>query len=464
MLDLVNTVPDISSGTMNSLEKNDVSSSEIVVIRAKPKKVFKPKARINRIPQTLLDDPILQKAIDRLPSNYNFEIHKTIWRIMEIKAKRVALQLPEGLLMYALVISDIIERFTEADTIIMGDVTYGACCVDDYTAKALGADLMVHYGHSCLIPIDQTNEIKVLYVFVDIKIDPLHFLDSVKLNFKPEDGQIALVSTIQFVTTLQAASAELKASGYDIIVPQSKPLSPGEILGCTSPQLPDSTKKIIYLGDGRFHLESIMIANPHIKAYKYDPYEKKFTIEEYDHVSMQQIRFSQIQTAKKAKKIGIILGTLGRQGSRRVHSFLQKRLQKKGLDTTTILLSEIFPQKLELFKDIDAFVQIACPRLSIDWGSAFSKPLLNPYELSVVLDDIEWTPHNSSPKNNAYPMDFYATGSLGPWTPNFKPPAIGECENKPSAACCGRCTRAELEKDGNDAVKASAIADILDFK
>ena len=41
-------------------------------------------------------------------------------------------------------------RFTDADTLIMGDVTYGACCIDDYTAKALGADLMVHYGHSCL--------------------------------------------------------------------------------------------------------------------------------------------------------------------------------------------------------------------------------------------------------------------------------------------------------------------------
>lgn len=42
------------------------------------------------------------------------------------------------------------DRFTTADTVIMGDVTYGACCVDDFTARALGADLMVHYGHSCL--------------------------------------------------------------------------------------------------------------------------------------------------------------------------------------------------------------------------------------------------------------------------------------------------------------------------
>jgi hypothetical protein len=43
-------------------------------------------------------------------------------------------------------------RFTEALTVIMGDITYGACCVDDYTAVALGCDMLVHYGHSCLGP------------------------------------------------------------------------------------------------------------------------------------------------------------------------------------------------------------------------------------------------------------------------------------------------------------------------
>ncbi|XP_023305194.1 2-(3-amino-3-carboxypropyl)histidine synthase subunit 1 [Lucilia cuprina] len=467
MLDIVQPNAAINSAQpLTNDASTPITSTEVVVVRAKPKKVFKPKARLNRIPQSLLDDPQLQKAIERLPSNYNFEIHKTIWRIKEMKAKRVALQLPEGLLMYAMVISDIIERFTEADTVIMGDVTYGACCVDDYTAKALGAELLVHYGHSCLIPVDQTEGIKVLYIFVDIKIDPLHFLDSVKLNFKPEDGQMALVSTIQFVTTLQAASMELKSAGYDVIVPQAKPLSPGEILGCTSPTLPETTKLIIYLGDGRFHLESAMIANPKLKAYKYDPYEKKFTIEEYDHLTMQSMRYGEIEKAMKAKKIGIILGTLGRQGSSRVHKFLEKRIRAKGYDSTTILLSEIFPQKLALFDDIDAFVQIACPRLSIDWGSAFAKPLLNPYELSVVLGDVEYTPHNSAPKQDSYPMDFYASGSLGPWTPNFKPPALGECENKPSADCCGRCTRAELEKDdeGKVVTKVVDIDDLLDFK
>lgn len=64
----------------------------------------------------------------------------------------------------------------------MGDVTYGACCIDDFSAAALGAQLLVHYGHSCLVPVDFTS-IPCLYVFVDIAIDVDHLVDTIRLNF-----------------------------------------------------------------------------------------------------------------------------------------------------------------------------------------------------------------------------------------------------------------------------------------
>lgn len=72
----------------------------VVVVRAKPegqRKTFKPNIRaVNKIPQELLNDPLLNRACEALPQNYNFEIHKTIWRIRSLAAKRVALQMPEG--------------------------------------------------------------------------------------------------------------------------------------------------------------------------------------------------------------------------------------------------------------------------------------------------------------------------------------------------------------------------------
>jgi diphthamide biosynthesis enzyme Dph1/Dph2 domain len=56
------------------------------------------------------------------------------------------LQFPEGLMLYACIISDIIEHFTGSECIIMGDATYGACCIDDLSASTLGADFIIHYG------------------------------------------------------------------------------------------------------------------------------------------------------------------------------------------------------------------------------------------------------------------------------------------------------------------------------
>lgn len=192
------------------------------------------------IPQHILDNPELKKALSILPSNYNFEIPKTIWRIIDSGYKRVALQFPEGLQMYACVISDILKKFCEPtleDILIMGDVTYGACCIDDFTAKALDCDFIVHYGHSCLVPLSQTT-ISTLYVFVDIAIDVNHFVESMKLTFPDKSKKVALVGTIQFVKSLQLAADQLNMYfETPVTIPQEKPLSPGEILGCTSPKL-----------------------------------------------------------------------------------------------------------------------------------------------------------------------------------------------------------------------------------
>ena len=64
----------------------------------------------NQIPQDILNDAQLNAAIKQLPSNYSFEIHKTIHHVRKNQAKMVALQMPEGLQMFACTIADIIER------------------------------------------------------------------------------------------------------------------------------------------------------------------------------------------------------------------------------------------------------------------------------------------------------------------------------------------------------------------
>lgn len=44
----------------------------------------------------------------------------------------------------------------------------------------------------------------MLYVFVDIKIDIVHFIETVKHNFSPA-SKLVLVSTVQFISSIQVS-------------------------------------------------------------------------------------------------------------------------------------------------------------------------------------------------------------------------------------------------------------------
>ena len=352
------------------------------------------------------------------------------------------------------------------------------------------------------VPVDQTM-IRTLYVFVEIHVDTEHLINTIRLNLPsiqglfqrsvltapdhrsanaavevevapddtPKPTHLALVGTIQFVAAIQAIRESLttdrgdetrlaiaasneasetqalpaSASGaYTITVPQIKPLSPGEILGCTSPTLPSDVDAVLYVGDGRFHLESSMIANPAVPAFRYDPNTKRLQRELYDHASMRRLRKKAIgeaqatlqQGATAAASWGLVLGTLGRQGSTQVLEYLGTTLRERdaNIPQVPILLSELSPQKAQLFgPHLSVLVQTSCPRLSIDWGSAFPKPLLSPYEAAAAMGRAPlWTDasedlgmirfpgarHDTDQTERTdYPMDFYANASLGPWTP-----------------------------------------------
>lgn len=132
-----------------------------------------------------------------------------------------------------------------------------------------------------------------------------------------------------------------------------------------------------------------------------------------DHAQMHQIRQTAIRNAQgnHIKTFGIILGTLGRQGNPSIVHRLQDSLRKANKRYFLLLLSEITPGKLQLLdKSVDAWVQVACPRLSVDWGhhlSATNKAVLTPYELMVCLEETEY--------KAKYPMDYYSQDG-GPWS------------------------------------------------
>lgn len=102
-----------------------------------------------------------------------------------------------------------------------------------------------------------------------------------------------------------------------------------------------------------------MISNPNLTAYRYDPYEKKITIEKYDHELMKKNRKAAMDKAKSANSFGILFGTLGRQGSPDVLDTLTNRLKALNKEYVVIMTPEIIPNDLKNIKDIDAFIQVS---------------------------------------------------------------------------------------------------------
>jgi 2-(3-amino-3-carboxypropyl)histidine synthase len=408
-----------------------VSGDTSSAAKKQPRRIIRRRrARDQQAPEEDAIDPVLlQKLLTEsaLPTAYSFEIPKTIARIQKLQLEKphIALQMPEGLLMYATVLADLYQRVIPALQVsVLGDVTYGACCVDDLGAAALGAHLLVHFGHSCLVPMQHTV-IPCLYIFTEIQMDIHHLVECLHATLEKETVKkphVYLLGTIQFRHAFVQALGMLQAKGYDVSIPQAKPLSPGEVLGCTSPSLhahetsgyAESDAIVCFVADGRFHLESTLISNPHIRTfYRYDPYGKSLTIEEYAHEEMKGLRQKAVLAGgtASAKTFGILMGTLGRQGNPAIVQRIQKALREAGKRHFLVLLSEISPAKLALLNAndrVDCWVQVACPRLSVDWGHFLShKPVLSPYELFCALEQTAW--------RDVYPMDYYSYAG-GPWS------------------------------------------------
>ena len=81
---------------------------------------------------------------------FDFEEERIKQEIARLNAKRVLLQLPEGLKPEAPRLAKIVEK-AGALPIVSADPCYGACDLATSEAEDLGVDLVLHFGHAKLL-------------------------------------------------------------------------------------------------------------------------------------------------------------------------------------------------------------------------------------------------------------------------------------------------------------------------
>ena len=319
---------------------------------------------------------------------FDFEEDRIKQEIIKLSAKRVLLQMPEGLKPEAPKIAKIVEK-TGALAIISADPCYGACDIAVTEAEGLGVDLIVHFGHAKMV---KHEPIPTIYVearataAVDLAVEQA-------LPLLKDYTTVGLATSVQHLQMLNQAREILIRAGKIVLVGDSGQMGyAGQVTGCNysnAKSIAGEVEAFLFVGGGMFHALGIALgtSKPTIAA---DPYDNRAYLIKTQAQKILQQRFAIIQEAKNAKKFGIFVGL--KPGQKHLDNALRMKelAEKHGKVAYLLAAREINPETLLEFPSIDAYVNTACPRVSLEATAKFQKPVLTVNEFMVVCGESSW--------------------------------------------------------------------------
>ncbi len=319
---------------------------------------------------------------------FDFEEQRIKQEIQKLGAKRVLLQMPQGLKPQATTIAKIVEA-CGAVAVISADPCYGACDIAVCEAEELGADLIVHFGHTKMV---QQQRIPTLYVETRANVS----VGAAVVQALPLlNGytRIGLASSVQHLETLKQVKQILAGVGKSVVIGNAGQLEyAGQVTGCNYSNVKtvaDQVDVFLFIGGGMFHALGIALgtSKPTIIA---DPYDNRaYSITDQAQRLIKQ-RFASIKEAANARTFGVLVGL--KPGQKHIDNALRVKVlaKKNGREAFVLAGRELTPEVLLEFPSIDAFVNTACPRISIDTPGKFQKPILTVNEFMVICGEDSW--------------------------------------------------------------------------
>ena len=316
----------------------------------------------------------------------NFELDKLERELRKRKPKKVLVQLAEGIKQNATEIAEVFERLG-IQVIFSGETAWGGCSIALQEAEALKVDLIVHFGHAKFINI----KFPVLYIEVrdELNLEPIL---KKSLSHLKKFKKLGLSYSVQHRHDIPKVKKFFESHGKKIILSKKMGFAAydGHVVGCEYTGLKAIQKNVdafVILGN-RFHSigAAIAVEKPVILL---DVYNDEVANTEGVRDKILKQRAVSIQRLRDAKNVGIIIEI--KPGQRFGNpKYLVDELKKKGKNPVVITMNEVTPEKITNFYYIDAFVELACPRIAVDDFAKYSKPILTFREALVALDIKSW--------------------------------------------------------------------------
>ncbi|XP_076577521.1 2-(3-amino-3-carboxypropyl)histidine synthase subunit 2 [Chaetodon auriga] len=343
-----------------------------------------------------------------------YQIKKTCDFISERQFEKVALQFPDELLVDSVAVAVEIERHSNAKPFILGDTSYGSCCVDEVAAEHVGADCIVHYGSACLSP---SKRLPLMYVFERRPVDLEKCASSFRELYPDTQSHIILLYDVNYVhaindlhTLLSPEYPNLVTS--ELVVEGEQCYSQGWIKRrhndtCVSERelicqfgRQFSLKSgssitdygMFYVGQEGATLRNFMMTWNRCSFCSFDPKTMTGRTESVSINRTLMKRYYAIERAKDANVVGILVGTLGVADYLAIIQQLKETIHRAGKKSYMFAMGKLNVPKLANFLEIDIFVLIACPENSLLDSSEFYKPVVTPFEMEVACNKKrEWS-------------------------------------------------------------------------
>lgn len=310
---------------------------------------------------------------------FDFDLERVFKIIRDKNCKRIGLQFPEGLKRQAINIARKIEEKTGASVIISGNPCFGACDID--TILASRVDILFHFGHAAMGKYDNV-------IFIEAR-SSIEVLPAVKMALPLlKASRIGIITTVQHVHKLEEISEFLKENGKEAVIGEGdlRTRYHGQVLGCNFMAAKVDCEEILYIGSGFFHPLGAAVATKK-RVIAADPYLNEAV--EVNPEKFLRKRHGYIAKAMDAKVFGIIVSTKSGQNRMKLAQRLVEIAKKHGIEAHIIMMDLVTPEQLLAFK-VDAYVNTACPRITIDDAERFRVPVLTPQEFEVVLGERKW--------------------------------------------------------------------------
>ncbi|KAL4769460.1 hypothetical protein BDW60DRAFT_218870 [Aspergillus nidulans var. acristatus] len=393
------------------------------------------------------DDRILEETDPVVPQTNSilseeelaitYDIERTLKEIRQARYKRIALQFPDEMLPDAprvfqllsrgLEARDIVDGVSKANTenepteglvdsasrldlkdadewspklYILADTSYGTCCVDEVAAEHVDADVVVHYGRSCLSP---TARLPVIYVFThkELPLDPV--VKAFKETYPDRETKVILAADVTYSDHIPEVYSRLVQEGYSSLFATALVHDPSSVI--PNRTVPDSVKEAPEsLGDWQlFHISEpptalLLTLASRVAAIHIYPTDGPAGADVMplpaSTAMVLRRRYAILTRLSTVPIFGILVNTLSVKNYLHIVDHVRDKIAAAGKKSYMFVVGKLNAAKVANFSEIGGWVVIGCWESSLVDSKDFWKPVITPFELEVALKGDEervWT-------------------------------------------------------------------------